>query len=349
MQSRRRARGPVRATHDPEEAASAMALMFLVGGMTSLLAAALSSPVDVPVGLMYVVGVAAPCAGAAIWLGRRRMPGWLYPWMVACGTGLVTLLISRSGSTAGAEAFSFYVTWIVLYTLLFLGPVQVAAQVLLVAVGYVVGFATRPGGLSALQPVEPLVLVTVIGTFALVVELLSRARGDSEIDPLTQVLNRRGMERQIGAAVREAAAESSDLVLALIDVDHFKVVNDRRGHVVGDQVLRDLTSAWRRSLRSHDLLCRVGGDEFVALLPGCAASEATGILRRLREDGRIGVTCSIGAADWHEGDTPATLLARADEALYDAKRRGRDQLAWAGAPGPTVVEHLPTARTPADG
>lgn len=330
MQSRRRTRVPVRVPHDPQTVAAAMALMFLVGGVTSLLAAALSSPTDVPVGLMYVIGAVAPCAGAAIWLSRRRMPGWLYPWLVACGTGLVSLLISRSANTAGAEAFSFFITWIVLYTLLFLSRAQVVAQALLAGVGYVVGFAVRPGGLSALQPVEPLVLVSVIGTFALVVEMLSRARQDSELDPLTQVLNRRGMERRITAAVRVAAEDSGDLVLALIDVDHFKVVNDRRGHLAGDQMLQDLTSSWRRSLRSHDLLCRVGGDEFVALLPGCPASEAAGILRRLREDGRVGATCSIGAADWRDGDTPAMLLARADAALYDAKRRGRDQLAWAG-------------------
>jgi len=333
--------------HETQQAAAAMALMFLVGGLTTLLAAVVSRTSEVPTGLLYVIGLASPCAAALLWWKRRRLPRRLHPWLVALGTGLVTLLMAKSGSAAVVEAFSFYFTWIVLFALLFMRPRQVIFQLLLVAVGYLVGATAHPGGLAALAPVEPLVLLSVLGTFALVVGMLSRARQDSEIDPLTQVLNRRGMEREIRVAVREAAAASRELVLALIDVDHFKVVNDRRGHLAGDQVLQDLTDTWRRSLRSHDLLCRVGGDEFVALLPGCAPAEATGILRRLREDERLGVTCSIGAASWHEGESPAALLGRADGALYDAKHRGRNQVAWAD--GERRVAQLPPPRSPVDG
>lgn len=307
--------------------------MFVLGGLTMLACAAVASSGSVYEPTLIGIGVGAPFIGAGLWLRRRRLPAVLHPWLVAFGTVLLTGLIASSGSSSVGVSFSFFFTWIALYSVLFLEPHQVALQLVLAAAGYAAGFALSRGGVEQLSVVEPLVLVSVVGTFGIVVEMLARALQASEIDPLTRTFNRRGMERVLHAALQKAAAAGEDVVLALIDVDDFKVVNDRRGHLAGDQVLQDLATAWRSALRGGDILCRVGGDEFVAVLPGCEAPDAVAILRRLREDQRIGVTCSIGAAVWRPGESIDGLLAHADGALYEAKRLGRDRIAWAADDG----------------
>lgn len=114
----------------------------------------------------------------------------------------------------------------------------------------------------------------------------------------------------------------------MIDVDEFKRINDRGGHPAGDRILRDLTDAWRPILRAHDRIGRFGGDEFVVVLPFCSQDDATAILERLRAATPNGVTCSIGAALWQTNETVSMCLSKADSALYDAKSRGRDRLAW---------------------
>ena len=308
---------------------AALSVMFLLGGLTMLVCAALAHGDAVDERVLVGIGVAAPLVGAALWLRRRRLPVALHGWLVTFGTVLLTGLIASSGRSSVGVSFSFFFTWVVLYSVLFLEPRQVALQLVLAAAGYVAGFALSAGGLAQLSVVEPLVLVSVVGTFGIVVELLARALEASETDPLTRTFNRRGMERVLQTALDNAADADEDVVLALIDVDDFKIVNDRRGHLAGDQVLQDLADAWRTALRGGDILCRVGGDEFLAVLPGCAPADAASILRRLRDDQRIGVTCSIGAAAWHPGDNLDSLLASADDALYEAKRQGRDRIAWA--------------------
>jgi diguanylate cyclase (GGDEF)-like protein len=112
----------------------------------------------------------------------------------------------------------------------------------------------------------------------------------------------------------------------VIDLDRFKQYNDRHGHVAGDQLLKSAAAAWRSALRETDTLARYGGEEFAVALPSCTAVEAEVVLERLRAHTPDGETCSIGLAEWVAGETPADLVARADAALYAAKRRGRDTL-----------------------
>jgi diguanylate cyclase (GGDEF)-like protein len=163
---------------------------------------------------------------------------------------------------------------------------------------------------------------------------LSRAREDSEIDALTLTFNRRGLDRILSAAVQDAATTGQSLVVGVIDVDHFKSINDLSGHAAGDRVLEDLSRAWQGVLRAGDSLGRLGGDEFVVVLPGCSWSDATAILERLRGAAMDAeVTCSMGAALRLSEDSASLLLSRADTALYEAKRLGRDRIAWAESAG----------------
>jgi diguanylate cyclase (GGDEF)-like protein len=127
----------------------------------------------------------------------------------------------------------------------------------------------------------------------------------------------------------------------MLDADHFKHINDRYGHAVGDLALKHLSKLLRAHMRDVDRLARFGGEEFLVLLPGLALADALPVAERLRElvaseplphaDGVIRLSVSIGMAEWGGADEDASrLLVRADAALYEAKRRGRDRVASAG-------------------
>jgi two-component system cell cycle response regulator len=159
-------------------------------------------------------------------------------------------------------------------------------------------------------------------------------------DPLTGLANRRFILTQLGGLVSGARRHGRALSIAVIDIDHFKAVNDRYGHAAGDAVLAAVTAALRGRLRAEDQLGRLGGEEFLALFPDADADAAAVAARKLcaevarttvAYEGRdLGVTVSIGWATW-EGERPEKLLRRADDALYEAKGRGRDRVAGAAA------------------
>jgi two-component system, cell cycle response regulator len=143
-------------------------------------------------------------------------------------------------------------------------------------------------------------------------------------DPLTGLANRRFILTQLGGMVSGARRHRRPLTAAVLDVDHFKAVNDTRGHAEGDKVLAAVAYALREHLRAEDQLGRLGGEEFLALLGDTGADTAHTALEKLRASvAEVGVTVSIGWAAW-EGESADELLQRADDALYDAKASGRD-------------------------
>jgi diguanylate cyclase (GGDEF)-like protein len=162
-------------------------------------------------------------------------------------------------------------------------------------------------------------------------------RSLSRTDSLTGVNNRRRFLDLLGEEVERSARYGRPLSLLMIDIDHFKGVNDERGHAAGDEALRSVTGAVARSgLRAVDFLGRLGGEEFAVALPETRCSEAMCVAERIRGkveetvvpfDG-IGfrVTVSVGVTEHEGGEQPDRLLQRADEALYDAKRSGRNRV-----------------------
>ena len=152
-------------------------------------------------------------------------------------------------------------------------------------------------------------------------------------DPLTGLSNRRFILTQLGGLVSGARRHERPLSVAIVDIDHFKAVNDEYGHAAGDRVLAAVTSALRSRMRAEDQLGRLGGEEFLALLPDADADAAAIAADGLRsevarteidcEGNDLSVTVSVGWAAW-EGEPADELLRRADEALYEAKARGRD-------------------------
>jgi two-component system cell cycle response regulator len=159
-------------------------------------------------------------------------------------------------------------------------------------------------------------------------------------DVLTGLHNRRSMQLQLEAAMSRAARRDLPLSLLLIDVDHFKAVNDTGGHAAGDAVLADLAQRLRGRLRAEDSCGRWGGEEFLVVLPDTDAADALAVAEGLRaqagadgygERGRL-LTISIGVAEREPDDSPEGLVQRADAALYAAKAAGRDTIRQAAAP-----------------
>jgi diguanylate cyclase (GGDEF)-like protein len=112
----------------------------------------------------------------------------------------------------------------------------------------------------------------------------------------------------------------------MLDLDHFKDFNDREGHQAGDRMLKLCAAAWSSQLRATDILARYGGEEFSLLLPGCTVADACVLVERLREMTPEGQTLSAGIAAWDTEEPSAVLVGRADGALYQAKRAGRDRV-----------------------
>lgn len=163
------------------------------------------------------------------------------------------------------------------------------------------------------------------------------------IDELTGLYNRRYFDRHLGLMLDKAREQSRSMALMMLDIDHFKGVNDQHGHDVGDAILRDFAERVQRNIRGVDLACRYGGEEFVVLMPDIDHAQAQLISERIRAsvgempfsigEGRsLHVTVSAGVSlTQAENDTPDTLLKRADVALYQAKDSGRDRVVFAAA------------------
>ncbi len=158
-------------------------------------------------------------------------------------------------------------------------------------------------------------------------------------DALTGLANRRVLDDRIGPIMDSARRHKRPLVVAALDLDHFKEVNDHLGHAEGDRVLQQVAAVMRQAVRSSDLLVRMGGDEFLLVLPETSLNDARTLAERLvRQIAGLGVEAggrrlgvSIGLVSWRPGMSKEELLQKADETLYRAKAAGRNRVAVAGS------------------
>ena len=174
---------------------------------------------------------------------------------------------------------------------------------------------------------------------------LTQAEKLAALDPLTSVANRRRFEMFIVTEVERSHEDGTPLCLIMTDIDHFKVVNDTHGHSAGDKVLKAFADLLSKSVRGNDLVARYGGEEFAIVLPRTPMGNAFDIAERIRakfeicgghdesitnEFGRL--TASFGVAEIRDGEPPSALIERADQMLYEAKRKGRNRTAiWGSA------------------
>jgi len=180
---------------------------------------------------------------------------------------------------------------------------------------------------------------------ASLLQRLTRAEKLAALDPLTSVANRRRFDEFIATAVEISHEDGTPLCLIMTDIDHFKVVNDTYGHSAGDKVLKAFADLISTSVRANDLVARYGGEEFAIVLPRTATGNAFDIAERIRAKFELGggnddsvalelgrLTASFGVAEIRDGEAPSALIERADQMLYEAKRKGRNRtVIWSSA------------------
>jgi diguanylate cyclase (GGDEF)-like protein len=205
---------------------------------------------------------------------------------------------------------------------------------------------------------EAILAVVLLGFGALILAnefITSELRHLAEVDPLTNVFNRRAFLTLLDKAISSAERTQTAVPVLVMDLDHFKKVNDTWGHRAGDDVLRHFVVLANRCLRNEDVLGRLGGEEFAIFLPNAGGAGAIAVAERLRalieahplvtDQRPIHLTVSVGVTLCAHGDTADAALQRADEAMYLAKERGRNRVEVLVKPA--AVPDLPVAMTAA--
>jgi diguanylate cyclase (GGDEF)-like protein len=306
----------------------AAAALFGVASVVTFISVLAPHQPQLETGGLAFVGAGAAVVTAVLLLAGERLPAWTLHLWPAAGTVLISfgLLFNgeRHGGAAGGD--EMYYLWVTLYAAYYLRRVATAFQVTFIAAAYSVTLvAIDPG------PIGPSRWLTTVGLAvgaAVVVRLLAERierlvaelRLAAATDPLTGLLNRRAFAERFGLELARARRTGEPVAALQIDIDHFKQINDRHGHVAGDNALVELARALTQELREVDTVARIGGDEFAVLLPATEKAAAAATAERLVA--RAGVTISIGAAIYGiDGHTIDELTRAADAALYDTKRR----------------------------
>ena len=308
----------------------------------------------------------ALCAGGILWMIACQFPDFTRSTVQP--VVLSSLIVSTYAFATAREIWSdrrkrassrWAAVFVpVLHGLVFLPPISLAVMRAgesgLLSTGWIAVFTLET-------------LLYVVGT-AFIALMMAKERAESmhkmaaSTDPLTGVLNRRGFMELAALMIDRRAKKAARLSVLLFDLDHFKSINDRFGHAAGDEALKVFADTIQRTMREGDVIARLGGEEFVALVPA-SAPEAAIAAERVRTafeaagqviaGQRMDATVSIGAADTlAAGCNMERLLSRADAALYDAKKQGRNRVVCApeesvaGAGAQTTAGPLVVAAPP---
>jgi diguanylate cyclase (GGDEF)-like protein len=253
------------------------------------------------------------------------------------GAALVAVALA---STHGPSDAAVMYMWPVLWTAGFYGRRGTIAIVACIAVAHAIALATMPPGEGNLDRwVDVVVSVAIVGAVVRGLagrndRLVGDLKAEARVDALTGLLNRRGFEERLAVETARATRDSSRLAVITFDLDHFKRVNDERGHEAGDRALAAVGAVIREHARAGDLAARWGGEEFVVVLPREGAAGGHALAERVRAAlaaTGLGVTVSAGVGAAEAPFDPRTLLASADAAMYAAKRAGRDRTVVAPA------------------
>jgi len=341
--------------NDPEarrRRGTAIAWMQGIGALLCLLS--LLAPGSVPPGaprtafLVVIVACTGFCVLAL--LRRHRLSTFEVAIQLLAGDAAVTAVTVVANTRPGGNSDLLLLLWPTLLAAIFMTRRLVAFQMVAVAVVGAVVYHRAEAG-AAVAVVQFLVMFSSLAiSAAVVVQLRERLTAAlrateelSRVDPLTGLANRRGLDEQLPGVWGAALRHGETIVVLLLDVDHFKRINDEHGHAVGDLVLADLAVAVRARVRAQDVVARLGGEELVVL-----ATDTLGVAGDIGERLRSGVgeslpvTVSIGCVAHVPSpeDDPhqvfSRLLAKADAAMYEAKRSGRDRVVVADESTPPV-------------
>jgi diguanylate cyclase (GGDEF)-like protein len=257
-------------------------------------------------------------------LGRRLTRPLLYAGGCAANL-LVTLLVAEADTAYGSTVAAFGYLWVSLYSGLFFSLPAVVVQVLLAAsgMGAALAVAEHPNASSAW--IVASVTALAFGTLP---HLLSRQlRAEARTDPLTGLLNRRGLDGVTRSSYLRADACGDTVTIAFFDLDHFKLVNDEHGHDAGDRLLTLTAQAIRRHFPAAAPVARVGGDEFVASIPNARIEEVEAIVATIAKEAPTAF--SVGLCERRPGESLASIMQRAS---WTMRQRRRDARRSAGAP-----------------
>ncbi len=250
----------------------------------------------------------------------------------------ISLSVYNWRDTPLAGAVAFHYVLVVLFAAVFFNKRDVHEQLAVIGIAH--GATLFSDGFSGEKLLSwMMTMFGVLGVGIVISTLVGRMHALSYRDPLTGAHNRRSWDMALLHAIEELPVTGGPLSLMLIDIDHFKSVNDTKGHEAGDDVLRTAVSIWRPMVRASDTLARVGGDEFALLLLGCGpeAAEQMAATMLTSFTAATGISCSIGIGSASGPGSPATLYASADKALYFAKLSGRATVR-SGAHGEIAVD-----------
>jgi len=255
--------------------------------------------------------------------------------------GVAFIAYALTATTGAGDGAVLYM-WPVLWTTFFFGRRGAVAIVACVGIGHAATLLSLPAASS--YPgrwVDVMISVSVIAVVVRTLvrrneQLLAQLAGEARTDALTGLLNRRGFEERAALELAHARREAHSIAVVMFDIDYFKRINDEHGHEVGDRVLARIGELLTAHARDVDVVARVGGEEFVALLPGCASSDAVVFAERVRgalaADDRAElpiVHISAGVFSAYPPTSIEEMLQGADTALYTAKRAGRNRTAIA--------------------
>jgi diguanylate cyclase (GGDEF)-like protein len=325
---------------DADRALMSRAFMwaFLVGAVIGLLGSlAFPTHDEVVAGTLGIATVDLAVA-AVLFIVPHRIPLWGYHLLLALGTVVVTLAIYFSGDKQGDDEM-FYL-WVSLTAFYFFPRRQAFAHMALVAVGYAAVVAMQADDMAqdGLRWLTTVGTLTVIGLFVGMITAASRRafrrlQETARTDDLTGLLNRKGFHEEFAGELARVDRSGGTFALMLGDLDRFKEVNDRLGHLAGDAALERVGEVLHESSRTADRPARIGGEEFAVIMPDADAAAALQAADRLRERVRgafagepVPLTVSFGVSTYPlDGVTEDELLRAADRALYAAKAAGRDR------------------------
>ena len=317
---------------DTPQMARVLGVLYLSGGLLILLSLLFTHPENAYVEGLFGIVCIGVLGGVCLISWARLVRAWMVHAVLALGTILICLAEYAAGVGAGVYSAMFF--WVVLMAASFFSREAVVAQVALIVVSWGVTLAAleETSGFSSMTRWALGSLVLIVAA-AVVSEIVAGRRAGEEDrerlqrelvhmahhDALTGAANRRLFEQELPREMARAKRRGASLCVLALDLNHFKAYNDMHGHVAGDRLLKATASAWSDGLRSADLLARVGGDEFIALLPDCHPVEAERVADRLTRSVPLGQTCSTGIACWDGSESAEALLGRADRAMYASK------------------------------
>jgi len=328
----------------PGATARAGAALGLGAATVTGLALALPHGTGVDERLVGAVALAAAAGSALLLLGADRLPGWSLHLVALCATALAALAALGWGPESVFAALPLML--VVTYVCWFFAPDAALAYLGLASLAYAAVLVADGAGTDSLGALAATVgTLTLTGGLALaarwrVAGLISELTDAVRRDPLTTLLNRRGFEEAFDLELERCRRNESALSVVVADLDRFKDVNDTLGHRAGDAVLREVGQLITRSKRRFDAAARVGGEEFAVVVPDTDEHGAYILAERVRtaveRGGRLTISFGVASSPRH-GETADALLQAADQALYAAKRLGRNRTVISSAEVPGIL------------